>query len=90
VPYYLRVAIDMDVRVGHWYTVKAVHGKVSFARRYDKLERAETVVLGACACPVVAVPLCLLTWGCTPGDQPLTLSVPSSRSSFPTPRPTAS
>ena len=47
VPYYLRVAIDRDVRVGHWYTVKATHGHATMSRQYNKLERAETVVLGS-------------------------------------------
>ena len=46
VPYYLRVAIDENVRVGHWYTVKATHGKATMARHFNKVERAETVVLG--------------------------------------------
>ena len=48
VPYYLRVAIDMDLRVGHWYTVKATHGHISMARQYKMIERADTVVLGTC------------------------------------------
>ena len=46
VPYYLRVAIDDKLFVGYWYTVKVTHGNVIINRKHDKIERAETVVMG--------------------------------------------
>ncbi|KAH9822597.1 hypothetical protein DFH28DRAFT_458835 [Melampsora americana] len=45
VPYYLRVAIDRDLRVGLWYTVTASHEEVTCVRIPDRVERAEPVVM---------------------------------------------
>ncbi|KAJ1731895.1 DNA polymerase epsilon catalytic subunit [Coemansia biformis] len=45
VPYYLRVAIDMGIRVGHWYDARADAGEISLARREDLVQRADPVVL---------------------------------------------
>ncbi|ORX90877.1 putative DNA polymerase epsilon catalytic subunit A [Basidiobolus meristosporus CBS 931.73] len=45
IPYYLRVAIDNDIRVGLWYNVKATSGQITIKRRFDKVKRAEPVVL---------------------------------------------
>ncbi|KAG2442618.1 hypothetical protein HXX76_002703 [Chlamydomonas incerta] len=41
VPYHIRFAIDTDVRVGHWYTVRCHEGVTSLDRRHDLLQRAE-------------------------------------------------
>ncbi|GLC51172.1 hypothetical protein PLESTB_000473800 [Pleodorina starrii] len=41
VPYHVRFAIDTDVRVGHWYTVRCHEGLTSLERRADLLQRAE-------------------------------------------------
>lgn len=60
IPYYLRVTIDkgsyvvifslshpcVDLRVGHWYNVRAKAGKITTERREDLVQRAEPVVLG--------------------------------------------
>ncbi|KAG0164792.1 DNA polymerase epsilon catalytic subunit [Apophysomyces sp. BC1034] len=46
IPYYIRVAIDLDIRVGIWYNVKASHdGFVTLTRRPDLVQRAEPVIL---------------------------------------------
>ncbi|KAI8376487.1 uncharacterized protein BYT42DRAFT_574794 [Radiomyces spectabilis] len=46
IPYYARVAIDLDIRVGLWYTVKALpDGTVSLSRRSDLVHRPEPVIL---------------------------------------------
>ncbi|KAG0139468.1 hypothetical protein CROQUDRAFT_111607 [Cronartium quercuum f. sp. fusiforme G11] len=45
VPYYLRVAIDKDLRVGLWYTVTATHEEILCARIPERVERAEPVVM---------------------------------------------
>ncbi|KAJ1920549.1 DNA polymerase epsilon catalytic subunit [Mycoemilia scoparia] len=45
VPYYLRVAIDKEIRVGLWYDVSAVTGEIHITKRDDIVERAEPVVL---------------------------------------------
>jgi DNA polymerase epsilon subunit 1 len=45
IPYYLRAAIDLDIRVGYWYVVTVHHGRVSMVKREDIVERAEPVVL---------------------------------------------
>ncbi|KAJ3067846.1 DNA polymerase epsilon catalytic subunit [Podochytrium sp. JEL0797] len=46
VMYYVRAAIDCDLRVGLWYDVKASGlGKISIEERKDKVKRAEPVVL---------------------------------------------
>ncbi|KAG2448389.1 hypothetical protein HYH02_006971, partial [Chlamydomonas schloesseri] len=41
VPYHIRFAIDTDVRVGHWYTVRCHEGVTRLDRRHDLLQRAE-------------------------------------------------
>ncbi|KAJ2957645.1 hypothetical protein NQZ79_g6638 [Umbelopsis isabellina] len=46
IPYYLRVAIDMDIRVGLWYNVQALQdGTIQIQRRPDLVNRAEPVIL---------------------------------------------
>ena len=68
IPYYLRVAIDKDIRVGHWYTVRSFNGKTVLERRVDLLERAEPVVLGFSLVPSCS--LCFQTQhDCSPPSQ---------------------
>ncbi|KAJ2703543.1 DNA polymerase epsilon catalytic subunit [Coemansia sp. IMI 209128] len=45
VPYYLRVAIDKNIRVGHWYDVCSEAGEISLTHRDDLVQRADPVVL---------------------------------------------
>ncbi|RKP39877.1 DNA polymerase epsilon catalytic subunit A [Dimargaris cristalligena] len=46
VPYYVRVAIDQNIRVGLWYEVKVLTaGEVQIKNRPDLVKRAEPVVL---------------------------------------------
>lgn len=45
VPYHVRLAIDMDIRVGKWYFVEAKHGKVSLKCNEEHLQRADPVVM---------------------------------------------
>ncbi|KAG9043537.1 DNA polymerase epsilon catalytic subunit [Tulasnella sp. UAMH 9824] len=45
VPYYLRVAIDNDIRVGLWYTVTATQGDVTISVIKERVKRAEPVVM---------------------------------------------
>ncbi|KAF8066745.1 hypothetical protein FPV67DRAFT_1496266 [Lyophyllum atratum] len=45
VPYYLRVAIDNDIRVGLWYTVTFTAGEPSFLQLKEKVKRADPVVM---------------------------------------------
>lgn len=45
VPYHVRVAIDMDVRIGNWYTVEAKHGVISMKCIEDRLTPADPVVM---------------------------------------------
>ncbi|TDL20354.1 DUF1744-domain-containing protein [Rickenella mellea] len=45
VPYYLRVAIDNDIRVGLWYTVSFVAGHPQFAKMVERVKRADPVVM---------------------------------------------
>jgi DNA polymerase epsilon subunit 1 len=45
VPYHVRVAIDLDIRIGKWYTVEAKHGVVTLECLHDRLQRADPVVL---------------------------------------------
>lgn len=45
VPYHVRVAIDMDVRIGKWYNVEAKHGHVSLSCIEDRLQRADPIVM---------------------------------------------
>ncbi|GAA6015444.1 hypothetical protein JCM8202_002471 [Rhodotorula sphaerocarpa] len=45
VPYYLRVAIDKNIRVGLWYEVSASAGEISFRLLQERVARAEPVVM---------------------------------------------
>ena len=47
VAYHVRVSIDMDIFVGHWYTVKwsSTHDVPIFTRRADLLNWPDPVVL---------------------------------------------
>jgi DNA polymerase epsilon subunit 1 len=45
VPYYLRVAIDNDIRVGLWYTVTFTAGQPSFKQIVERVKRADPVVM---------------------------------------------
>ena len=45
VPYYLRVAIDNDLRVGLWYAVTFAEGQPSFNQIQDRVKRADPVVM---------------------------------------------
>ncbi|KAI8052820.1 hypothetical protein BDF22DRAFT_633316 [Syncephalis plumigaleata] len=45
IPYYIRVAIDNDIRVGLWYDVKANNGTITLIHRPDLVKRPEPVVL---------------------------------------------
>ena len=44
VPYYLRVAIDNEIRVGLWYTVTFINGQPQF-KKMDRVKRADPVVM---------------------------------------------
>ncbi|KAK6443723.1 DNA polymerase epsilon catalytic subunit [Oleoguttula sp. CCFEE 5521] len=45
VPYHVRVAIDLDIRIGKWYNVEAKHGRVKLTCIEERLQRADPVVL---------------------------------------------
>lgn len=45
VPYYLRVATDLGIRVGIWYNVIAEEGKIRLEKIHDRVKRAEPVVM---------------------------------------------
>ena len=45
VPYYLRVAIDNDIRVGLWYAVSFTAGQPSFKNLTERVKRADPVVM---------------------------------------------
>ncbi|BFZ56266.1 DNA polymerase epsilon catalytic subunit [Savitreella phatthalungensis] len=45
VPYHVRVAIDLDIRIGKWYDVAAKHGQVSMSVVEDRLTRADPVIM---------------------------------------------
>ncbi|KAH9828439.1 DNA polymerase epsilon catalytic subunit A [Teratosphaeria destructans] len=45
VPYHVRVAIDLDIRVGKWYTVEAKHGHIKLTCLEERLTRADPVVM---------------------------------------------
>ena len=45
VPYYLRVAMDNDIRVGLWYAVTFTAGQPSFLQLVEKVKRADPVVM---------------------------------------------
>jgi len=45
VPYHVRLAIDMDVRVGKWYFVDAKHGHITLTCNEEHLQRADPIVM---------------------------------------------
>lgn len=45
VPYYLRVAIDNEIRVGLWYAITFTAGQPSFARITERVKRADPVIM---------------------------------------------
>ncbi|GME40769.1 DNA polymerase epsilon catalytic subunit a [Neofusicoccum parvum] len=45
VPYHVRVAIDLDIRIGKWYWVEAKHGTTTLSCIEDRLTRADPVVM---------------------------------------------
>ncbi|KAJ3917629.1 hypothetical protein F5877DRAFT_44306 [Lentinula edodes] len=45
VPYYLRVAIDNDIRVGLWYAVSFTAGQPDFRHIAERVKRADPVVM---------------------------------------------
>ncbi|KIL62773.1 hypothetical protein M378DRAFT_12571 [Amanita muscaria Koide BX008] len=45
VPYYLRVAIDNDIRVGLWYAVTFKAGQPGFSHLAERVKRADPVVM---------------------------------------------
>ncbi|MBW0474880.1 hypothetical protein O181_014595 [Austropuccinia psidii MF-1] len=45
VPYYLRVAIDKDLRVGLWYNVAVDQNQILCSRIQERVERAEPVIM---------------------------------------------
>lgn len=45
VPYYLRVAMDNDIRVGLWYAVTFTEGQPSFSQIVERVKRADPVVM---------------------------------------------
>lgn len=45
VPYYLRVAMDNDLRVGLWYAVTFTAGQPSFKHIVERVKRADPVVM---------------------------------------------
>lgn len=45
VPYHVRLAIDLDIRVGKWYFVEAKHGHVKLTCNEEHLQRADPIVM---------------------------------------------
>ena len=45
VPYYLRVAMDNDIRVGLWYAVSFTQGQPAFKHLAARVKRADPVVM---------------------------------------------
>lgn len=45
VPYYLRVAMDNEIRVGLWYAVTFTAGQPAFAQITERVKRADPVVM---------------------------------------------
>ncbi|KAK4497559.1 hypothetical protein PRZ48_012010 [Zasmidium cellare] len=45
VPYHVRVAIDLDIRVGKWYNVEAKHGHITLSCIEERLQRADPVIM---------------------------------------------
>ncbi|KAF9543309.1 DNA polymerase epsilon catalytic subunit [Mortierella hygrophila] len=44
IPYTIRVAIDKDIRIGLWYTVRVTPTDVEIKRQFDRVARADPVV----------------------------------------------
>ncbi|RKP21309.1 DNA/RNA polymerase, partial [Rozella allomycis CSF55] len=45
ISYHLRVSIDHDIRIGYWYTAKAINGNIKLERDLEKQVRADPVVM---------------------------------------------
>jgi DNA polymerase epsilon subunit 1 len=45
VPYYLRAAIDNEIRVGLWYAITFTAGQPSFSQIVERVKRADPVVM---------------------------------------------
>jgi DNA polymerase epsilon subunit 1 len=45
VPYYLRVAMDVEIRVGLWYEITFNEGRPSFSLMVERVKRADPVVM---------------------------------------------
>ena len=45
VPYHVRVAIDLDIRIGKWYNVEAKHGQVKLTTVEERITRADPVIM---------------------------------------------
>lgn len=45
VPYHLRVAIDIDIRIGLWYAVTFTAGQPAFRQLKERIKRADPVVM---------------------------------------------
>ncbi|KAG0248938.1 DNA polymerase epsilon catalytic subunit [Mortierella polycephala] len=45
IPYTIRVAIDKDIRIGLWYNVRVTPTDVEIKRQFDRVARADPVVL---------------------------------------------
>jgi len=45
VPYHVRVTIDLDIRIGKWYTVEAKHGHISLSCIDERVLPADPVIL---------------------------------------------
>ncbi|KAK5939655.1 DNA polymerase epsilon catalytic subunit [Knufia obscura] len=45
VPYHVRVTIDLDIRIGKWYTVEAKHGVISLRCIEERVLPADPVIL---------------------------------------------
>ncbi|RMY26027.1 hypothetical protein D0867_00337 [Hortaea werneckii] len=45
VPYHVRVAIDLDIRVGKWYTVEAKHGQIRCKCIEERVARPDPIVM---------------------------------------------
>jgi DNA polymerase epsilon subunit 1 len=45
VPYHVRVAIDLDIRIGKWYSVESKNSRISLTCIEERLQRADPVVL---------------------------------------------
>lgn len=45
VPYHVRVAIDLDIRVGKWYNVEAKHGHITVSCIEERVQRPDPVVM---------------------------------------------